>query len=292
MSCLATAEAAGRPAFICSRQQQQLLGARHGLDVSWGQTLARSSGWRRARQRQGLIHAVAAPVGLPGPLYIDRRGSSGSDNVERSTRQLQGSFLQFPLREEAELRRTPPLVRCAHLPKRLACFLPGCCKLEPASWCVMCFVRFGWQFRGRGWACQFVLRCCTSCLPLKRAAFAWLLLSFCCSASSKPHAHRSALPERTASVWSVPFLFCRWASSWPHCHSSASSPLICTTSVAGCYKSHARCRAAPQTPPPQHCPVFAVSACCAHAGPACNGLPPSRLRLLLGRLPQSSLLTL
>ncbi|KAL4442419.1 hypothetical protein ABPG77_005003 [Micractinium sp. CCAP 211/92] len=111
MSCLATAEAAGRPAFICSRQQQQLLGARHGLDVSWGQTLARSSGWRRARQRQGLIHAVAAPVGLPGPLYIDRRGSSGSDNVERSTRQLQGSFLQFPLREEAELRRTPPLVR-------------------------------------------------------------------------------------------------------------------------------------------------------------------------------------
>ncbi len=176
MSCLATAEAAGRPAFICSRQQQQLSGARHGLDVSWGQTLARSSGWRRARQRQGLIHAVAAPVGLPGPLYIDRRGSSGSDNVERSTRQLQGSFLQFPLREEAELRRTPPLVRCAHFALRIDCFLLVVARssLRRDILCTL-FVLVG-SSTGVAGRASFVSRCCTSCLPLKRAA-AWLLLS-------------------------------------------------------------------------------------------------------------------
>lgn len=55
----------------------------------------------------------AQAIAVPGPLFLDQ--SFDRDRLRDSrTQQLQptGSFLQFPLREEAELRRTPPLVRC------------------------------------------------------------------------------------------------------------------------------------------------------------------------------------
>ena len=72
---------------------------------------------RRANKHQRSVQCGVQAIAVPGPLFI----SEGFDRDrlrDSKTQQLQpsGTFLTFPLRPEAELTRTPPLVRWVLLP--------------------------------------------------------------------------------------------------------------------------------------------------------------------------------
>lgn len=61
------------------------------------------------------LHALAQAIAVPGPLFM----SEGFDRERlKDLKQVGGAafgqaFIQFPMREELEAKRTPPLVRCA-----------------------------------------------------------------------------------------------------------------------------------------------------------------------------------
>lgn len=97
-----------------SRGQQQLLlqqRQRH-------QRVLRPAGRRRAGRGTGGESAAGvlqgrAAIAVPGPLFI----SEGFDRERLKDMKpaiLPGSFIQFPVREEVETKRTPPLVRWVH----------------------------------------------------------------------------------------------------------------------------------------------------------------------------------
>ena len=121
---------ASTPAALQARLPPQAVAYRPGAAGCSSQNATAPArarrGWRTLELRPGggggsaarrCTRAAAQAIAVPGPLFISE-GFDRNRLRDSKTQQLQpsGNFLQFPMREESDLRRTPPLVRCVPAP--------------------------------------------------------------------------------------------------------------------------------------------------------------------------------
>lgn len=114
---------------VCLAQQRAPAppGAPCSSGSSGGPDLGRTGCAGAARATRRISTRSTSAIAVPGPLFISENFDRGRLQDSKTSLQPSGNFLQFPSREEgSELRRTPPLVRCARLPAAPSLLLLGC----------------------------------------------------------------------------------------------------------------------------------------------------------------------
>ena len=260
---------ASTPAALQARLPPQAVAYRPGAAGCSSQNATAPArarrGWRTLELRPGggggsaarrCTRAAAQAIAVPGPLFISE-GFDRNRLRDSKTQQLQpsGNFLQFPMREESDLRRTPPLVRCVPAPPP-----PPPCRALLAS--LLRWRLVWWREMPQGFS-HCVQRCRDAAQRCRRHAAARLPRRSGVLACSAPPARRacgsraqhpapgntrvpttepsSSSRGRRGAAAGARVRWCALPSNAPHVASRFRSlPLLCRVRLAVEYRVHSR----------------------------------------------------